>query len=205
MREASKRRKAAFRAWMQRKGLNVAEVARASGVPHTTLYSFLTREGASLKAINEAQVAAAYTTTVDEIFGTAQSRALIAVVGKVGARAEVYALDDGGEPAYQVPVPPTLDPTEDYVAFEVEGLSMPPARPGWVIVFRSTQVDPTDMINFPVLVDLEDGRRLFKVLRRGYEPGLWNLESWDGSEPIENVRLTSCLPFAAITPGKHAR
>lgn len=205
MREVSRRRRAAFRAWLAQKGLNVAEVARVSNVPQTTLYSFLTREGSSLKATTEARVAAAYATSVDEIFGAA-TPALVPVMGRVGARADVYPFDDAtGEPAYRVPVPPMLDPTVEYVAFEIEGLSMPPARPGWVVVFRHQAVDPAEMIGYPVLVDLEDGRRLFKILRRGYEPGRWNLESWDGSEPIENVRLLACLPFAGMTPGKMAR
>lgn len=189
---------------MARKGLNVAEVARHSGVPQTTLYSFLSGKAASLKATTEARVAAAYTTTVDEIFGSAVP-AFVAVQGKVGARAEVYPLDESTEPAYEVPLPPTVEASGDYVAFEIEGFSMPPARPGWVIIFRNRAADPSEMINYPVLVDLDDGRRLFKYLRRGNEPGLWTLDSWDGSDPIENVQLRSCLPFVAMTPGKMAR
>lgn len=204
MRETAEKRRVAFRAWLSRKGLNVADVARHSGVPQTTLYSFLSGKASSLKATTEARVSAAYGTTVDEIFGSA-TFALVSVRGKVGARAEVYPFDDAGEPAYHVPLPPTLEAADDYVAFEIEGFSMPPARPGWVIVFRNKAADPAEMIGYPVLVDVEDGRRLFKILRRGYEPNRWNLESWDGSDPIENVRLTSCLPFVAMTPGKMSR
>lgn len=204
MREAAERRRAAFRAWMKRTGQNVAQVARASGVPQTTLYSFLAGKAASLKATTEARVAGAYASSVDEIFG-AFIPTDVPVVGKVGARAEVYPLDESLEPAYRVALPPTIEAAGDYVAFEIEGFSMPPARPGWVIIFRNRQVDPAEMIGYPVLVDLEDGRRLFKIIRRGYEAGFWNLESWDGSDPIENVRLTACLPFVAMTPGRMSR
>lgn len=204
MSEAANKRRQAFRAWLARTGRNVAEVSRHSGVPQTTLYSFLSGKAASLKATTEARVAAAYTTNVDEIFG-ANVPAYVSVRGKVGAKAEVYPLDESSEPAYQVALPPTLETSGDYVAFEIEGFSMPPARPGWVIIFRNQTADPAEMIGYPVLVDLEDGRRLFKILRRGYETERWNLESWDGSEPIENVRLASCLPFVAMTPGRMTR
>lgn len=204
MREAADKRREAFRAWLRRTGRNVAEVARHSGVPQTTLYSFLSGKAVSLKATTEGRVAAAFITTIDEIFGP-NLPAYVSVRGKVGARAEVYPFDDSGEPAYQIALPPTLETTSDYVAFEIEGFSMPPARPGWVVIFRNQSVDPGEMIGYPVLVDLEDGRRLWKIIRRGSESGLWTLESWDGSDPIENVRVTSCLPFEAVTPGKMRR
>ena len=204
MRETANRRRAAFLAWMKRQKTNVAAVARHSKVPPTTLYSFAAGDTLTLMATTEVHIAAAYGVSVDEIFGAALPTPQIPVAGRVGARAEVYPFDNV-EPSYSVPVPPTVDQAGDYVAFEIEGFSMPPARPGWVVVFRNQNTDPAELIGYPVLVDLDDGRRLFKILRRGYEPQRWNLESWDGSEPIENVVLTACLPFVAMTPGKMAR
>lgn len=204
MSEAANRRRDAFSAWMKRAGLKVADVAKKSGVPASTLYSFVAGKAASFKGTTEARVAAAFNLPVDEIFGEA-SPSYVGVRGKVGARAEVYPFDEDHEPAYQVQLPAGMDARGDYVGFEIEGLSMPPAKPGWVILFKNKSTDPAELIGYPVLVDLEDGRRLFKELRRGYEPGLWNLYSWDGSDPIENVRLLSCLPFAAMIPGRMAR
>lgn len=204
MTEGADRRRRAFLAWLDRTGRTIAQVARDSGVPQTTLYSFASGKAASLKATTEARVAAAYSLPIDEIFGGV-SPALVGVQGKVGARAEVYPFDEATEPSYMVTLPPGIDAGGEYVAFEIEGFSMPPARPGWVIIFRNRSVDPLEMIGYPVLVDLEDGRRLFKIMRRGYTAGHWNLESWDGSDPIENVRITACLPFVAMTPGKLAR
>jgi hypothetical protein len=189
---------------MEKTGRTVAGVARDSGVPQTTLYSFVSGKASSLKGTTEARVAAAYGLAVDDIFGDTPS-SYVGVRGKVGARAEVYPFDEDTEPSYSVQLPPGVDPRGDYVGFEIEGFSMPPARPGWVILFRNVVADPEDLIGYPVLVDLEDGRRLFKVLRRGYEPGHWNLESWDGSPLIESVRLTACLPFASLIPGRMAR
>lgn len=190
--------------WMERRGLNPTRLERETGVPRSTIYSFVSGKAHSLKATTEAQIAAAYHLAVDEIFARA-SPAFVGVVGKVGARAEVYPLDEASEPQYEVPLPPGMDQGGEYVAFEIEGFSMPPARPGWVIIFRARSAQPEEMINYPVLVDLADGRRLFKILRRGLEEGRYTLESWDGSEPIENVELLSCLPFVAMTPGRMAR
>lgn len=204
MRERSEERRSAFLAWLDRTGLNVARVARQSGVPKQTIYSFVQGRAQSMKATTEAQIADAYHLAVDEIFGRA-SPAYAGVVGKVGARAEVYPLDEASDPQYEVPLPPGLDPGGEYIAFEIEGFSMPPARPGWVVIFRAKPSVPEDMLNYPVLVDLEDGRRLFKILRKGFTPGRFTLESWDGSEPIEDVELRTCLPFVAMTPGRMAR
>ena len=106
---------------------------------------------------------------------------------------------------YQVQLPATLDPEEEYVAFEIEGYSMPPAEPGWLVVFRKIEVTPDDLLNAPCLVDTKDGRRLFKRLRKGYAPGRYNLESWDGSPVIEDIEVLAVLPFAALTPGRRAR
>lgn len=58
-----------------------------SGVPQTTLYSFLSGKAASLKGTTEGRVAAAFTTTVDEIFGTPIA-AYVSVRGKVGAEGQ---------------------------------------------------------------------------------------------------------------------
>ena len=67
------------------------------------------------------------------------------------------------------------------------------------------EVTPEDLLNAPCLVDTADGQRLFKRLRRGYTPGRYNLESWDGSPIIEDVEVLNVLPFAALTPGRKAR
>jgi transcriptional regulator with XRE-family HTH domain len=207
MRATIESRRRAFLAKMEDRGLTIAELARLSGVPPTTLYSYRDGKGQSLNGINQEKIAAAMQMTVDELFREdAHSAREVGVWGKIGARAEVYPLSDyASTPMYEVALPPTLDPSEEYVAFEIEGFSMPPAEPGWVVLFRKVEAHAEDLINSPVLVDTKDGRRLFKRLRRGYAEGLWNLESWDGSPLIENVEITTVLPFAALTPGRKAR
>ncbi|HTK34513.1 MAG TPA: hypothetical protein VL358_04395 [Caulobacteraceae bacterium] len=200
-------RRAAFNAWVLEHGPTVADVARRAGVPQTTLYSYASGKSQSLKGITQEKVASAYRVRVEDLFGAAPSpNPEIGVWGKIGARAEIYPLTDyTSDPMYQVQLPATLDAEEEYVAFEIEGYSMPPAEPGWLVVFRKTEVTPDHLLNAPCLVDTKDGRRLFKRLRKGYAPGRYNLESWDGSPVIEDVEVLTVLPFAALTPGRRAR
>lgn len=203
----SENRREAFRTWMASKGLTVAEIARAADVKPTTLYSFLDGKSRSLNADNQAKIAQAFSTSVEMLFTFGQhSQRDVGVWGKIGTGAEIYPLTDyTNDPMYEVALPPTLDPSEEYVAFEVDGFSMPPAEPGWLVVFRKIECTPEDLINSPCLVDTGDGKRLFKKLRRGYSPGRYNLESWDGSPLIEDVEVLHVLPFAALTPGRKGR
>lgn len=200
-------RRAAFRAWMDANGLKPADVARRSGIKPTTIYSYLAGKSQSLMGTREQIIADAFSTTVESIFTSrSEMRRDVGVWGKIGARAEVYPLTDYTEtPMYEVALPPWVDPDQEYVAFEIEGLSMPPASPGFVVFFRKAEVDPDLLLNSACLVDLTDGRRLFKTLRRGYAPGRYNLESWDGSALIEDVSIVRALPFAGLTPGRQAR
>jgi hypothetical protein len=200
-------RRDAFNAWVQANGPTIADVARRAGVPQTTLYSYASGKSQSLKGITQEKVATAYRVRVEDLFsGASTVQPEIGVWGKIGARAEIYPLSDfTSDPMYQVQLPATLDSEEEYVAFEIEGYSMPPAEPGWLVVFRKSEVTPDDLLNAPCLVDTADGRRLFKRLRKGYTPGRYNLESWDGSPIMEDVEITTVLPFAALTPGRKAR
>lgn len=200
-------RRDAFKAWMAANDLTVADVARKAKVPPTTLYSYLDGKSQSLKGINEEKIATAFATTTERLFTPdSDLKRELGVWGKIGAKAEIYPLSDySSDPMYEVALPPGLEIDEDYVAFEIEGFSMPPAEPGWLAIFRKTETTPEELINSPCLVDLADGRRLFKRLKRGYSPGRYNLESWDGSPLIEDAEVVCALPFAALTPGRKAR
>lgn len=192
---------------MQAESLTPADVARRSGVAVTTLYSYLSGKSQSLRGDTQQQIADAYGVALERLFTSRLGlKPEVGVWGKIGARAEVYPLSDyANDPMYEVALPPTLDPDEDYVAFEIEGFSMPPAEPGWLAVFRKIEIHPDELVNSPCLIDTSDGRRLFKRLRKGYAPGLYNLESWDGSPLIEDVQVVTALPFAALTPGRRGR
>jgi transcriptional regulator with XRE-family HTH domain len=200
-------RRDAFRAWMAANDLSAADVARRATIPPTTIYSYLDGKSRSLRGDTEQRIAQAFNVTVELLFTARSGMGRdVGVWGKIGARADIFPLSDYADnPMYEVSLPPGLNPDEEYVAFEIEGFSMPPAEPGWLVVFRKVESMPEDLINSACLVDTADGRRLFKRLRKGYAPGLYNLESWDGSPLIENVEVVGALPFAALTPGRKGR
>lgn len=59
-----------FMAWMSANGLNPSRVADRSGVPYTTVKTFVDKGGtASLKGDNEARIAASFGLPVEAIFG----------------------------------------------------------------------------------------------------------------------------------------
>jgi len=200
-------RRESFLRWITTEGTNIAKIAAKTGIPRTTLYGYARGDAQTLKGHVEQAIAQAFGTTTERIFNDRTPLGRVGVFGKIGARADVYPIDDDHRdtPMYEVPMPAGVDPDGDYVAFEIEGFSMPPAEPGWLVYFRKVEVTPDDLLNSPCLVDLADGRRLFKRLRRGYAPGLYNLESWDGSALIENVEVVGALPYASLTPGRNGR
>jgi hypothetical protein len=200
-------RREAFKAWMDAMELTPAEVARRAAIPPTTLYSYLDGKSQSLKGATEQKIADAFGVPVEVLFTSRSDlKREVGVWGKIGARADIYPLSDYTEaPMYEVALPPGIDPDKEYVAFEIEGFSMPPAEPGWVVIFRRAELPIDELIGSACLVDLADGRRLFKRIRRGYTPAHYNLESWDGSAPIEDVEIVRALPFASLTPGRKAR
>lgn len=200
-------RRQAFREWMEANDLSAADVARRATIPPTTIYSYLDGKSQSLKGTTEQKIAEAFNVPVEVLFTPRSDlKREVGVWGKIGARADVYPLSDYTEaPMYEVALPPGVDPDEEYVAFEIEGFSMPPAEPGWIVIFRKVELPVEELVNSPCLVDLADGRRLFKRVRRGYTPGRYNLESWDGSALIEDTEVLRALPFASLTPGRRAR
>lgn len=200
-------RREGFKRWMEARGVNAAEVAKAAGIPATTLYSYLSGKARSMKGDTQDKIARAFEVSQEDLFSLRSTeKRELGVWGKIGARAEIYPLSDYADsPMYEVALPPTLDLSEEYVAFEIEGFSMPPAEPGWLAVFRKVEVRPDDLLNSICLVDTADGRRLFKRLRKGYSPNRYNLESWDGSPLIEDIEIVTVLPFAVLSPGRSAR
>jgi len=200
-------RREAFRQWLAANELTPAEVAKRANIPPTTIYSYLDGKSQSMKGTTQEAIASAFNVSVETLFTFRQEGGReVGVWGKIGARADIFPLSDYSHaPMYEVALPPGLDPSEEYVAFEIEGFSMPPAEPGWLVIFRKVATTPEDLINSACLVDTADGKRLFKKLRRGYAPGRYNLESWDGSPLIEDVEVINALPFVALTPGRRSR
>lgn len=130
---------------------------------------------------------------------------LTRIIGRIGADADGVVIHTTGQESYDlVPIPPGGSP--DSVALEVVGHSMRGiAEDGSLIYFEDQRNPPTpDMIGYMCIVELEDGRVLFKRLLRGSEPRTYMLESQYGP-PIDNVRIRWAAEPTAIIPPKQAR
>ena len=116
----------------------------------------------------------------------------IAIAGKVGAGARVPLFDayeKGDGP--QVECPPQLSP-HGIVAVEIEGDSMEPVYAAGDLLFYSRDVIgvPDDAIGAKCICEDVDGNAWVKQVRRGAEPGLFNLVSINpAAENQHGVRL----------------
>ena len=112
----------------------------------------------------------------------------IAVVGKVGAGAEIQLSDPHpkGEGLYQIACPPQIGP-HGIVAVEVEGNSMEPAYEEGDILFysRDTLGVPSEAIGRRCVVEDSNGMVWAKLLRRrdGQPEGLFDLISFHADTP----------------------
>lgn len=202
-RDPSKRAQA-FKDWMKAIGTNTKQVARASGVPYSTLASFVQGDTQSLKGDTEHQIANHYGVSTADIFANAEAR-LIRVIGRAGADTSGELIHSNADAHYDhVPAPPPGIPAN--AAIEVFGDSMrATAEDGSIIYFNDQRTPPTpDMIGYPCIVELEDGRVLFKRLLRGSREGVYMLESNIGP-PMDDVRIRWAAEPTFIVPAKMAR
>lgn len=129
--------------------------------------------------------------SVDAVDLMADPAPLVPIVGKVGAGARVFPIDDHamGDGLEMVPCPRGLNP-DTTVAVLVDGDSMPPMESGWVLFYsRQHEAPGFDVIGHLCVVKVaNDGPTLVKQVRRGYSPGRFNLISTNGA-PIEDVEL----------------
>lgn len=182
------RRRQALRAFMEARGLSAAGWAKKAGIPASTLQSFLQGRSQSLRGENEQLLAAAIGVSVSQMYDGEEIN-LVPLVGKIGAGAIVYPFEGDDSAMEYVAAPPTIEAV-DVVAYEIEGYSMPPFKPGnKVFARRDDRGIPEDCLQEMCIVLTRDGRQLFKVLRRGYSPGRFNLHSLDGEPPIEDIEL----------------
>ena len=211
MEKVPSKRALLFKEWMATRKTNTKRVAEASGVPYTTLASFVQGGTQSLRGENEEKIAAAFDATVDEIFAgsddvqSVRRPQLVRIIGRVGADASGLVLLAMGHESWDM-APPAPGVTSKAVALEVRGHSMHTfAEDGALIYFEEQKTAPdADMLGYPCVVETEDGRVLVKRLLRGSAPGLYDLESIVGPT-IRDVRLNWAAEILAIVPPRQAK
>lgn len=193
-----------FQAWMASVGTNTTQVSKRSGVPYTTLASFVQGDTQSLKGENEDLIAEAFGLSAREIFAGGPSQ-LVPIIGRVGADAEgTVVYSTGQEPGDQTPIPP--GGTVRSRGLYVRGHSMRGvADDGALIYFEDQRSPPTpDLLGYVCVVETEDGQVLVKRLLKGSEPKLYDLESINGPT-LENKRVRWAAEITAIIPPRQAR
>lgn len=181
-------------------GMSQVELAERSGISQQSVAAVET--GAVSRPRRLPEIARALGVTPDFLIsggGGPPVERMIAVVGYVGAGAEVRPHDDfaRGTGLDEVPPPPGYDGS--CVALRVRGDSLYPLLDdGWTIYYLRDIIGVDDgAANRLCVVETSDGRVLVKRLRRGTARGTWTLESLN-APPIENVRLRWAAPVLAM-------
>jgi transcriptional regulator with XRE-family HTH domain len=182
-------RRKAFRAFMDARGLTPSDISRQTGVAATTIYSFLDGKSDSFTGRTEKKIADGLGITVNDLYQE-NKNVLVPLAGKIGAGAMVNPFDGETSTMGYVEPPPGMK-SDGLEAFEIEGFSMPPFKPGHKVFINVQQIAaPESLIGEMCIAQIKNGPRYFKVLRRGYDAGHFNLESLAHGEPlIENVEL----------------
>lgn len=124
----------------------------------------------------------------------------VAVAGRIGAGADVELVDAyaKGDGLYHIACPDDL-PATGIVAVEVTGTSMQPLiQPGDVLLFSRHFIGIDESaIDRVAIIETEDGRALVKLLRRGRDPGTFDLYSANAATnaPEYGVRLKWAAPY----------
>lgn len=178
--------------------------AKASGLSEGTIRNYLAGPTDSLNDSTYRKLAQGAATLLDrdvsvaELRGERTASAFVAIVGKVGAGAQVFAFDDSlkGAGIGEVERPPGI--AGSITAVQVEGDSMLPAYRDQDILFytRDGADDWTRHVGDECVVQVSDGRVYVKVLRRGTRKGTATLSSYNAADIEGNYILDSlgCEP-----------
>ena len=199
-----------LKAWREERGLSLVELATAAGTSKGYL-SDLERGKRPFNARIATKLAAALGITLVELFSAvpgapaAPERVLgYPLIGKVGAGGSGEYADDyelGAANDYVEPLP-GMPVDEEIIVLDVEGDSMVPAVfDGDLAFFGPVRRDVEQLLNKRVMARLSDGRKFFKILKRGAEPGLFTLRSLNPATPdIEDVKIEWVLPYRGSRP-----
>jgi phage repressor protein C with HTH and peptisase S24 domain len=128
------------------------------------------------------------------MFGQGMAQA----AGHIGAGGEVIPFDDfalgAGLEEVEIPAGVPLDA----VLVIVRGDSMYPRYfDGEYLFYVRNSHAPSDLVGRECVVKLSDGRIFVKILRRGSEASLFNLESWNSSTPTMEDQVEWAAPVVS--------
>lgn len=162
-----------FAKWVKSNG-GVKAIAERSGVPATTLYSYLGGKSQSLKGTTQEAITDAFSARAEDLFGSGPTT--VPVVGYVQAGAEAVLYAAGQGPFDYVPAPEGATPQT--VAVEIRGESLGPFFTEWLVFYDDIHSPVTEGQHGQLcVVGLPDDRILVKQLRPSKTPGLFHLMS----------------------------
>lgn len=189
------RRRHTFKAWVEANG-GVSGVAKRSGVPPTTLYSYLGAKSQSLKGSTQDQIAEAFGIAADEMFGASGNRT-VPLVGYVGAGAEAHFYAEGDGPLDDVDAPPWAN--DQTRASEIRGESLGPLFERWLIFYDDVRSPVTpDLHGRLCILGLPNGKVLVKKIRPAGN-GLFHLLS-NTEEPIWDQEIAWAAVVKEMRP-----
>lgn len=208
----SDQKREAVRRFMDTRGLSVSGWAKAADIPESTLRMYLKGVSRNMRSDTERKLASAAGVTVDALYGldygAPLARHQVWVKGYLGAGNAIQLFEAMGENEgfYEVSRPPGVHGDVKLIAMEIRGGSMPPWRDGDVVYCQQRDhVDVQAILGEACMVELADGGMLFKEVQQGYEPGTFNLLSWDGSPMRMNMKIRRAMPMVAVVRKAQAR
>lgn len=185
-----------LRKTLKRRGIRQAQLADAIEVSPGYI-SQLANNQRTASQETLARIAEFLDVDVGELFDNPRP---VAVAGRIGAGADVELVDAyaKGDGLYHIACPDDL-PATGIVAVEVTGTSMQPLiQPGDVLLFSRHFIGIDEAaIDRVAIIETEDGRALVKLLRRGRDPGTFDLYSANAATnaPEYGVRLKWAAPY----------
>lgn len=188
-------RRRALRSVMDAKKLTVRGWTKGAGMSESSLRLFLNGTSNAMGDDTYEELAAAAGVPAAVLRGELPLTRTIPVVGRVGAGAEIFPIDDHEKGAGEddVEMPPGFD-GRPAVAVRVEGDSMYPAyKEGDMLVYQRDGMDDWHRyLGQDVVVKLTDGRTFVKVLKRATKTTA-TLGSHNAPD-IENARVEWAAP-----------
>lgn len=168
----------------EKTGWSKAELARRSGVSYDNVNKYLAGKvdkprGATLEAL-------AIALSIDPLWlekglDVESPTRLVPLKGYIGAGGHVEAIDNGNDDEVEAPA----DSHPATVAAQIRGDSqLPVLQDGWII-YWSTQLPASSLLNQMAIVQLADGRIMVKTIRNGSQPGLYTLTSYNAADIVD--------------------
>lgn len=182
----------------ERKGWTQEFAAKAAGMAQQTYQRYEAGER-RMKTDQLPIFAHLFGVSPSEIIDNVLGRRL-PIIGFVGAGAQVFPIDElpQWDHHFVVNCPTEFSP-DDTEALIVEGDSMLPIEPRSVVfISKSRPLAAEEMIGKLCVVELTNGQRLLKQVRRGYTASKFNLISTNAA-PIEDVKIVKAARVRGIS------